>query len=392
MVRKISSKKRINALVINPSKALLSIFRCLFGNVYFAISRESFALLSMKKSEPMHRVLYLRLPADRLARFVLTHIMYLISLIKTAKKIDIIILSQVADYPLLTMLIGRVLGKKIIDFIGGFRIFLSWMVLRSKTTVLRKLLNLYAMISLELALKIVDRIVIISESLSQIRPFNKFSNKLRVALNFPSEDFYSVFKVKKRLNERGIVIGYIGAFTLAKGIYNLALAFKQLINYEPRLKIIFVGDWQNSEPPWLGVKVKTIFEGYDNVIFTGYVSHEKVADYLNEMLLLVLPSYSEGLPHVILEAMACGTPVLATPVGAIPNIVKEGETGFLLKSNNPKYIFNRIRELLNRPEILEKISINAHKYLKENFSFEKTLEDWRRIVDELVDSLTWRIL
>jgi glycosyltransferase involved in cell wall biosynthesis len=84
--------------------------------------------------------------------------------------------------------------------------------------------------------------------------------------------------------------------------------------------------------------------------------------------------------------MACGTPVLATPVGGIPDLVKEGETGFLLKSNNPEHMAERIIELLNKPEILEKVSINAYNYVRENFSFEKTLKSWRRIFSELESS------
>jgi glycosyltransferase involved in cell wall biosynthesis len=80
--------------------------------------------------------------------------------------------------------------------------------------------------------------------------------------------------------------------------------------------------------------------------------------------------------------MACETPVLATPVGAIPDIIRDGETGFLLKSNDPKYIAEKIVDLLNKPELLEKVSKNAYKWVRENFSEEKTLESWRRILHE----------
>ncbi|MHA1684988.1 MAG: glycosyltransferase, partial [Candidatus Heimdallarchaeaceae archaeon] len=75
----------------------------------------------------------------------------------------------------------------------------------------------------------------------------------------------------------------------------------------------------------------------------------------------------------MLEAMACSTPVLATPVGAIPDIIKDGETGFLLKSNDPEHIADRIVELLGKPKLLEKVSVNAYNYVRENFSYEKTL-------------------
>jgi glycosyltransferase involved in cell wall biosynthesis len=309
--------------------------------------------------------------------------MYLISFFATAKNVDVIVLSQTADYPLMVLLFGKIMNKKIIDFVGGSRIFLSQVILHSKTTLLRKMASIYGMISLRIASRIVWRIVLISDSLTNDNSFNKFKNKIRIAWNFPSSKFYDVFKIRKKFYMRGMVIGYVGKFTLAKGVYNFALAIESITKNTSDLKVIFVGDYQNSEPPYLGLKIKEMFRGRSNVVFIGRVSHEKVAEYLNEMRLLVLPSYSEGLPHVILEAMACGVPVLATPVGAIPDVIKDCETGFLLKSNDPRYIAERIVELLNKPKLLEKVSINSYNFVRENFSYKKTLENWKRIINEL---------
>jgi glycosyltransferase involved in cell wall biosynthesis len=117
------------------------------------------------------------------------------------------------------------------------------------------------------------------------------------------------------------------------------------------------------------------------ISITGWLDNVEL--YLNEMKLLVLPSFTEGLPNILLEAMACGTPVLATPVGAIQDIIKNGETGFLLKSNDPHHIAEKVTELLNKSWLLEKVSINACHYVRENFSYERTLESWRRILQEI---------
>ena len=72
-----------------------------------------------------------------------------------------------------------------------------------------------------------------------------------------------------------------------------------------------------------------------NVILTGWVRHDELPRYLNEFRLLVLPSDTEGLSNIMLEAMACGTPVLSTPVGAIPDFITDGKTGFLMENNAP---------------------------------------------------------
>jgi glycosyltransferase involved in cell wall biosynthesis len=55
----------------------------------------------------------------------------------------------------------------------------------------------------------------------------------------------------------------------------------------------------------------------------------------------------------------------------------------LLKSNNPKHIADKIIELLNKPELLEKVSKNAYNYVRENFSYEKTLQAWQKIIKEI---------
>ena len=373
----------MRVFIINSSQILLEILKPLFNELYVTISDENFFYLARWTKSSECKLFSLRLPRSRLAKFLLAHIMYLLSFFKTAKRVDVIVVSQMPDYPLIVLFLAKLMRKKLVDFVGGSRIFLSQVVLHSRTTLLRKVSSVYGIISLKIATQIVERVILISNSIINDDFFNKIKNKIRIAQNFPSSKFYDEFRVKKRYSRRSMVVGYVGRFTRAKGVYNFALAIKYISKNLPELNTIFVGDYQNSEPPSLGLKIIEMLKDYRNVTFTGQVGHQKVAEYLNKMRLLVLPSYSEGLPHVILEAMACGTPVLATPVGAIPDIIKEGETGFLLKSNDPKHIAERIVELLNKPELLEKVSINAYNYVRENFSYKKTLERWKSIINEL---------
>jgi glycosyltransferase involved in cell wall biosynthesis len=105
------------------------------------------------------------------------------------------------------------------------------------------------------------------------------------------------------------------------------------------------------------------------VKYVGWVPHATIGKCLNELKVLVLPSYSEGLPNIVLEAMACGTPVLATPVGAIPDIIQDGKTGFIIRDNSPKCIAHDIVRTMTNPN-LEQIAANAQMLISNEFTYD----------------------
>ena len=121
----------------------------------------------------------------------------------------------------------------------------------------------------------------------------------------------------------------------------------------------------------------------------GWISHDdELPVYLNTLKILVLPSYSEGLPAVILEAMACGTPVLVTPVGGLPEIVKNGQTGFLLKDNSPECIAKNIIDVL-KCENLDEVSRKARNIILQNFTYEVAVRKYRSLLSQLRGDLNF---
>jgi len=84
----------------------------------------------------------------------------------------------------------------------------------------------------------------------------------------------------------------------------------------------------------------------------------------------------------MLEAMACGTPVLATSVGMIPEVIADGETGFIMENNSPGCIAQNVTRALNSPK-LERVAKNGRQLIVENFTFETTVLRWQKIFDEL---------
>jgi len=113
----------------------------------------------------------------------------------------------------------------------------------------------------------------------------------------------------------------------------------------------------------------------------GWIPYNKTPDYLNQLKLLVLPSYTEGLPNIMLEAMACGTPVLATPVGSIPDIIKDGETGFIMEDNSPQCITNNVIRVFNHTK-LEQIVQNARSLTEREYTYEASVERYEKILSD----------
>lgn len=104
------------------------------------------------------------------------------------------------------------------------------------------------------------------------------------------------------------------------------------------------------------------------------------------MRLLVMPSApTEGLPTVILEAMACGTPVLATPIAGVPDVVQDEVTGYLLTDSRPGAIIDRINQILEGDEVIDQ-SLAAHELIEHEYTFDAAVCRYTRIYKDIVTS------
>jgi glycosyltransferase involved in cell wall biosynthesis len=98
----------------------------------------------------------------------------------------------------------------------------------------------------------------------------------------------------------------------------------------------------------------------------------------------ILNSQYEGLPHVVLEAMAAGVPVVATRVGGTPELVKDGDTGMLIPSGDVQALIAAIRQLLSDIELRKRLSRNAHEMLSKRFGEEKCFLSYEAALLQLV--------
>ncbi|WP_262176963.1 glycosyltransferase family 4 protein [Haloarcula laminariae] len=182
------------------------------------------------------------------------------------------------------------------------------------------------------------------------------------------------FRVTRPYNERNRVVGFLGRIDEEKGIRELARVAAELPN---DITFRFIGDGELRE--WLETELAGEIDA-GRVELTGWVDHDEVPAQLNDLSLLVLPSQpTEGLPTTILEALACGTPVLASPVSGVPDVVRDGETGFLIESREVEWLRNYIVDILAREELAD-VSHWGRSLVTDEFSFEAACERYRQIL------------
>jgi len=187
------------------------------------------------------------------------------------------------------------------------------------------------------------------------------------------------FRKITNLSAREYDICYLGRLSEEKGVLNFVKAIPIVLTFSKNINILIGGNG-----PLESVIRKYLIDNKigNKLQIMGWIPREELPKYLNQIKLIVMPSYTEGLPNLLLEAMACGTIVVATPVGGIPDVIKDETTGFLLDKNSPECIAETILKVLNMPvDKLEKVSDNARAFVEKEFTFEAAVKRWSEIME-----------
>ncbi|MCL7489615.1 MAG: glycosyltransferase family 4 protein [Desulfobulbaceae bacterium] len=138
----------------------------------------------------------------------------------------------------------------------------------------------------------------------------------------------------------------VGRLTPQKGQLVLLEAFAQLLEKDHAARLVLVGDGELRPV----IEEKIAAKGLEkNVTITGYVTEKEVRQYIASSRALVLPSFAEGLPMVIMEAYAVGRPVISTYVAGIPELVRPGENGWLVPAGNVEHLVAAMVDALEAP-------------------------------------------
>jgi glycosyltransferase involved in cell wall biosynthesis len=193
------------------------------------------------------------------------------------------------------------------------------------------------------------------------------------------------FKKKFNIPEDKKVILYLGRIHKIKGIDFLVKAYAYLEN-EMNFKdavLVIVG----PDDGYLG-EIKSLVRSLGiahSVLFTGPLyGRDKLATYVDSEM-YALPSRYETFPMTLLEAYACGKPIVASRVSGLKDLVIDEETGLLFEPGNVKQLAKSIFNLLNGNDVARKMGLKGKNFVRENFAIEKVVERLEKVYEEVVE-------
>ena len=181
-----------------------------------------------------------------------------------------------------------------------------------------------------------------------------------------------------------IIVGQIGTIEPRKGTEFFIKAAPMVLKKFPQAKFLIVGSPLPSQERYFEKMKNLVCEmGLEkNIVFTGFERH--IQEKLKGMDMVVLASLREPFSRVLLEAMACGKPVVATAVGGTPEMVINGATGILVPPADPLALANAIINILSDREMAKKMGMEGRKRVEEEFSIERYVRNIERIYEEIL--------
>lgn len=165
------------------------------------------------------------------------------------------------------------------------------------------------------------------------------------------------------ISEQAVVAGVVGRLSPEKGQLCFLRVLDLVRREFPEVVGLLVGDGQDRAK----LEAEAIELGLENAVF--FAGHTGcVGDFYRAMDMVVMPSLSEGMPNVALEAMMFGKPVVASRVGGVPEVVVDGVTGSLVESQNSGQMAAVICSLLNNPELLNKYGVVGRERVLRDFN------------------------
>jgi glycosyltransferase involved in cell wall biosynthesis len=181
------------------------------------------------------------------------------------------------------------------------------------------------------------------------------------------------------------VVGIVGRIVERKGFIEFVRSMPRVLEAKPETRFLIVGDALPSDNDSVKDEVKRLVDSLrikDKVVFAGL--RLDIAEVLSAMDVFVLPSYWEGMPGVVLEAMAMARPVVTTRVRGCREVTVDGETGILVPSRDVEALAEAIVRLVRDKELAHRMGLAGRKRVEERFNRDKVVRKQLDALAELV--------
>lgn len=230
------------------------------------------------------------------------------------------------------------------------------------------------------AMRYAARVRVISRAIyNQVLERGIDERKIRLVSLRVDLDAFNPGKFKSS-GSRSLAVGYVGRLVDGKGLEDLMVAVSSLKFQVEGFNVLIFG----SGP--LEQKLKKMAQELgisDLVEWRGFTPYSKVPEALAEIDIFVYPSWHEGFGRSIMEALAMEKAVVATKVGGIPDLVRDGENGFLVEPHNPDQLAEKIKILLENQDLREKFGKAGHAWVAKNFEWREGIQKFAQIFLEL---------
>ncbi len=226
-----------------------------------------------------------------------------------------------------------------------------------------------------------DHIIVLSSRFKEKLIEWGYKKEITIETTLVDENLLNGFDHKHK-NVRINNLLFLSAVSKSKGIMEALDAFYLLKKKNPELTFHIAGAGKAT----LTVKEKINIQRITGVNLLGYITGKDKAKAFRNADLFLFPSYHEGMPNAVLEAMAFGLPVITTRVGGLPDFFEDGKMGLFLDNHDPAHIAEKIQYLLDRPGMMQQMSEYNYHYAKDRFYASKVAKRLEAIIATVANS------
>lgn len=182
-----------------------------------------------------------------------------------------------------------------------------------------------------------------------------------------------------------IKVAMVSRLLIDKGVMDFIEAAKLLKAMDSNVEMLLVGDIDTGNIS--SVKLPVIKKLHDNEIINYLGFCEDIPSLYKEIDIACLPSYQEGLPKSLIEAMSCGLPIIATDVPGCRQLVNDGENGLLVNVRDPNDLANKIHSLTSNDRLVEEMGIKSRQLAIKNFDLQIVLKQFDNVYNQQIKAI-----